>query len=76
MNKISKRIHNATLLLAKGLRHEGHEIQNSIFYDTLKIKPNVSQQEIHKRAKQKISLRYFAAGYASDLHWPDVPARA
>ncbi|XP_037092209.1 glycine dehydrogenase (decarboxylating), mitochondrial-like [Pollicipes pollicipes] len=63
IEKISKKIHNATLLLAKGLRDGGHDILNPLFYDTLKIKPKVSQQEIRLRAMQKeINLRYYNDG--------------
>ena len=66
IEKISKKIHNSTLLLAKGLRDEGHEILNPLFYDTLKIKPKVSHQEIRERAIQKeINLRYYDDGCVS-----------
>ena len=53
-------------MLAKGLRDEGHEILNPLFYDTLKIKPKVSHQEIRERAIQKeINLRYYDDGCVS-----------
>jgi glycine dehydrogenase len=58
---ISTRIHNATLLLAKGLRESGNEVHNSHFFDTIKVSPRLDITEIKHRANEmEINFRYFS----------------
>lgn len=57
---IATRIHNATLLLAKGLRESGNEVMNSMFFDTLKVSPRLDITEVKTRATEmKMNFRYF-----------------
>ena len=37
LENIARKIHNATLLLAKGLRENGNVIENPVFFDTIKV---------------------------------------
>ena len=63
LESIARRIHNATLLLAKGLSESGNTIENPMFFDTLKVTPRLDQTEIKLRAHEmKINLRYFPDG--------------
>ena len=39
LESIARRIHNATLLLAKGLSESGNVIENPVFFDTIKVIP-------------------------------------
>lgn len=52
--------HLHTLLLAEGLSAANHQVVNSNFFDTIKVKPSVSVNEIRRKAEAKhINLRYF-----------------
>jgi len=63
VENIARRIHNATLLLAKGLRDSGNIIENELFFDTIKVSPRLDMSEIRIRASEKkVNLRYFADG--------------
>ena len=63
MENIARRIHNATLLLAKGLRDSGNIIENDLFFDTIKVSPRLDISEIKTRSTEKqINLRYFPDG--------------
>jgi len=63
LETIARRVHNATLLLAKGLKESGNIIENPMFFDTLKVSPRLDQNEIRLRAHEmKINLRYFNDG--------------
>ena len=63
LENIAKKIHNATLLLAKGLRESGNVVENAQFFDTIKVSPRLSASEIRLRAHEvKINLRYFPDG--------------
>merc|ERR1711892_1654723 len=63
LEDMARKIHNATLLLAKGLRESGNEIENPMFFDTLKISPRLDMGEIKIRAQEvNINLRYYADG--------------
>ena len=42
LESIARRIHNATLLLAKGLSESGNVIENPVFFDTIKVIPRLS----------------------------------
>ncbi|KAL3196957.1 hypothetical protein MRX96_015034 [Rhipicephalus microplus] len=63
LRDIATRVHNATLLLARGAATAGHHVTHPRFFDTLKIKPATSQEAIKKRATEKeVNFRYFADG--------------
>ena len=63
LENIAKKIHNATLLLAKGLRESGNVVENQHFFDTIKVSPRLSASEIRLRAHEvNINLRYFPDG--------------
>lgn len=63
LRDIATRVHNATLLLARGAVGAGHHLEHPRFFDTIKIKPADSQDAIKRRAVEKeINLRYFADG--------------
>ena len=63
LENIAKKIHNATLLLAKGLRESGNVVENEHFFDTIKVSPRLSATEIRLRAHEvNINLRYFPDG--------------
>lgn len=52
--------HYHTLLLAEGLKLANNQILNESFFDTIKIKPKSSVEEIKQKAEAKhINLRYF-----------------
>ncbi|XP_041041475.1 glycine dehydrogenase (decarboxylating), mitochondrial [Carcharodon carcharias] len=53
LKHIAKRVHNATLILAEGLKRAGHKIQHELFFDTLKIHCGVATQEIVSKAAQR-----------------------
>lgn len=60
LHRIGQRIHDATMLLAKGLADAGNTIEHQVFFDTLKIHANVATSEVRMRAQQKeINLRYY-----------------
>jgi len=61
LKDIANRVHGYTLLLAEALKNEGHSIENKLFFDTIKIKPNADINTIRQRAEAKnINLRYFS----------------
>ena len=63
LENMARNIHNATLLLAKGLRDSGNTIQNEMFFDTIKVAPRLDLSEIKVRASEmEINLRYFDDG--------------
>ena len=47
---MARNVHNATLLLAKGLKESGNTIQNEMFFDTIKVSPRLSLTEIKVKA--------------------------
>lgn len=58
LKHIAKRVHNATLILAEGLKRAGHKLEHDIFFDTLKIQCGCSVKEVLERAAQRqINLR-------------------
>ncbi|XP_065584520.1 glycine dehydrogenase (decarboxylating), mitochondrial-like isoform X1 [Artemia franciscana] len=60
LQEIASRVHNSTLVFAKGLRDSGNLITNEVFFDTLKIMPKLALDEVKNRAELKqINLRYF-----------------
>ncbi|XP_045159885.1 glycine dehydrogenase (decarboxylating), mitochondrial-like [Mercenaria mercenaria] len=63
LKHIGKRVHNGTLILAEGIRRAGHNVHNTLYFDTLKITPACKQSDIHSKADKKmINLRYFGDG--------------
>ncbi|CAF0849210.1 unnamed protein product [Rotaria sordida] len=63
LRNIAIKIHILTCDLAESVKAGGHSIKNEIFFDTLKVKPNMSVDEIKQRAKEKrINLRYYDNG--------------
>jgi len=63
LEEIARKTHNATLLLAKGLKDSGNTIENSLFFDTIKVSPRLDISEVKIRAQEKnINLRYFEDG--------------
>lgn len=56
---IASRVHNLTLALAWGLEAVGNAINNIYFFDTIRVTPKISVQEIKANAnKAKINLRF------------------
>jgi len=63
LRNIAKRVHVATLVLAKALRDSGNKIENEYFFDTIRVKPKSGQTQVRLLAEQKeINLRYFTDG--------------
>ncbi|XP_025837519.1 glycine dehydrogenase (decarboxylating), mitochondrial-like, partial [Agrilus planipennis] len=63
LKDIASNVHNNTLVLNHGLKKDGHETQKSTFFDTLRIEPKISVDEIRSRAmEKKINLRYYDDG--------------
>lgn len=61
LKNIAQRVHNATLLLAEGLKRAGHHVENDLFFDTLKVTSGIGDvSDIIERANQRqINLRMF-----------------
>lgn len=63
LKKIAQRIHNSTLILAKGVTDAGHSIRTGHFFDTITVTPTGGVEAIKNRAETKqINLRYFPDG--------------
>ncbi|XP_043917013.1 glycine dehydrogenase (decarboxylating), mitochondrial isoform X2 [Protopterus annectens] len=63
LKHIAKRLHNATLILAEGLKRAGHALQHETFFDTLKIQCGCDTQEILERARQRqVNIRVYSDG--------------
>uniref|UniRef100_A0A8C8SVZ8 Glycine decarboxylase n=1 Tax=Pelusios castaneus TaxID=367368 RepID=A0A8C8SVZ8_9SAUR len=63
LKHIARRVHNATLILAEGLKRAGHTLQHDLFFDTLKIQCGCEVKEVFDRASQrKINLRIYSDG--------------
>ena len=60
LTKIAKQVHNGTLLLAKGLQDSGNNVENGLFFDTIKVQPRLDIAEIkHRATEMRMNLRYF-----------------
>uniref|UniRef100_A0A8C5RM48 glycine dehydrogenase (aminomethyl-transferring) n=1 Tax=Laticauda laticaudata TaxID=8630 RepID=A0A8C5RM48_LATLA len=60
---IAKRVHNATLILAEGLKRAGHQLQHDLYFDTLKIQCGCGIEEVLQRAAQRqINFRIYPDG--------------
>ncbi|XP_043268049.1 glycine dehydrogenase (decarboxylating), mitochondrial [Venturia canescens] len=56
---IATRVHNLTVVLAKGLEKDGHKIHHERFFDTITVTSKESQELVKRMAEQaKINLRY------------------
>ncbi|XP_006627116.1 glycine dehydrogenase (decarboxylating), mitochondrial [Lepisosteus oculatus] len=63
LKHIAKRVHNATLILAEGLKRAGHKLEHDMFFDTLKIHCSVAAKDILERAVQRqVNLRMYSEG--------------
>ncbi|KAF6200337.1 hypothetical protein GE061_006640 [Apolygus lucorum] len=63
LKEIATRVHKATLILNAGLRTSGNDVHNPQFFDTLKVTPKTSIDELQRRCEEKkINLRYFDDG--------------
>uniref|UniRef100_A0A8D3DP41 Aromatic amino acid beta-eliminating lyase/threonine aldolase domain-containing protein n=1 Tax=Scophthalmus maximus TaxID=52904 RepID=A0A8D3DP41_SCOMX len=63
LKHIAERTHNATLILAEGLKRAGHRLHSDVFFDTLKINCGVAAKDILERAVQReINLRIYNEG--------------
>ncbi|XP_012271027.1 glycine dehydrogenase (decarboxylating), mitochondrial isoform X2 [Orussus abietinus] len=59
LKDIATRVHELTVILAKGLEAEGNKINTKYFFDTITVLPKNSLECIKKSANQhKINLRY------------------
>lgn len=64
LRHIGNRVHNATVILAEGLKKAGHRMDMKHFYDTLFFWPKNGQAEIvNKAMKKKINFRYYSDGH-------------
>lgn len=55
---IARRVHNLTVVLAKGLEKAGHIVHNERFFDTITVSSKESQQAVREMAERaKINLR-------------------
>ncbi|KAJ8306015.1 hypothetical protein KUTeg_016560 [Tegillarca granosa] len=63
LRHIGERVHNATLILAEGVKKAGHQLQTDLFFDTIRFIPQNGQAEIVQRAdKKEINLCYQSDG--------------
>uniref|UniRef100_A0A8C2DQY4 glycine dehydrogenase (aminomethyl-transferring) n=1 Tax=Cyprinus carpio TaxID=7962 RepID=A0A8C2DQY4_CYPCA len=63
LRHIAERTHNATLILAEGLKRAGHKLQHENFFDTLKINCGVAGKDILEKAMlREINLRVYSDG--------------
>ncbi|KAM4052127.1 glycine dehydrogenase (decarboxylating), mitochondrial [Anomaloglossus baeobatrachus] len=63
LKHIARRVHNATLILAEGLKRAGHQLHSELFFDTVKIHCGCSVREVLDRAAQRqINLRMYTDG--------------
>ncbi|XP_050402682.2 glycine dehydrogenase (decarboxylating), mitochondrial [Patella vulgata] len=64
LRHIADRIHNATRILAEGVRNAGHTVINEMFFDTITFLPVNGKDEIINRSdSKKVNLRQFSNGY-------------
>ncbi|CAJ0924217.1 unnamed protein product [Ranitomeya imitator] len=66
LKHIARRVHNATLILAEGLKRAGHQLHNDLFFDTVKLHCGCPVKEVLDRAAQRqINLRMYSDGSLS-----------
>ena len=55
--------HRLITTLNQGFRDAGNRIENSLFFDTMKVFPRLRQEEVRVRAiRNEINLRYYPDG--------------
>ena len=60
LKKKALHTHYHTLVLAEGLKNSDNKVLNDTFFDTIKVKPNLSINQIKQRSESKsINLRYY-----------------
>ena len=53
-------VHSLAIILAEALNEGKNAVINQQYFDTLKVKPKMSIEELKKRAESKhVNLRYF-----------------
>uniref|UniRef100_A0A7M4E9C0 Glycine decarboxylase n=1 Tax=Crocodylus porosus TaxID=8502 RepID=A0A7M4E9C0_CROPO len=63
LKHLARRVHNATLILAEGLKRAGHKLHHELFFDTLKITCGCAVKEVlDKAAQRQINLRIYGDG--------------
>ncbi|RMC19450.1 hypothetical protein DUI87_04061 [Hirundo rustica rustica] len=63
LRHIARRVHNAALILAEGIRRAGHKLHHDLFFDTLTITCGCSVKEVLDRAAlRKINFRIYSDG--------------
>lgn len=63
IKSIASRVHDLTLVLAKGLEASGHRISNEYFFDTIKVFPGIPMDTVRANATAaKVNFRYFDDG--------------
>ncbi|XP_028660810.1 glycine dehydrogenase (decarboxylating), mitochondrial [Erpetoichthys calabaricus] len=61
LKHIARRVHNAAVILAEGLKRAGHKLEHDLFFDTLKIQCGVPAKEILLRAAQRqVNIRVYS----------------
>lgn len=60
LKDIATRVHNLTLVLNYGLKEDGNQLSNEMFFDTLTVNPKIGLDEVKERAVEKqVNLRYY-----------------
>ncbi|XP_015433487.1 PREDICTED: glycine dehydrogenase (decarboxylating), mitochondrial [Dufourea novaeangliae] len=68
IKNIANRVHNLTLILAKGLENAGNKVENEYFFDTIKISPKLDIDTIKRNATtRKMNFRYYEDGIGISL---------
>ncbi|CAG9854691.1 unnamed protein product [Phyllotreta striolata] len=63
LKDVATKVHNTTLTLHYGLLQDGNKLTNKYFFDTLKVYPKISVEEVKTRAvEKKINYRYYKDG--------------
>ncbi|KAG2466753.1 GCSP dehydrogenase, partial [Polypterus senegalus] len=61
LKHIARRVHNAAVILAEGLKRAGHKLEHDLFFDTLKVQCGVPAKEILLRAAQRqVNIRVYS----------------
>ncbi|MEC4893171.1 MAG: aminomethyl-transferring glycine dehydrogenase [Oscillatoria sp. PMC 1051.18] len=59
IQKIARKVHNLTVILAAGLQRLGYKINDTPIFDTLRIETNQAQAILAATEQEKINLRLF-----------------
>jgi glycine dehydrogenase len=63
LTDIAGRVHTLTLMLAEGLRRQGHTMDDNVVFDTVRVTPKGDREDILRRAKDKrINIRQLDDG--------------